>query len=138
MPGSLARHEEGEHGADDQRAFARASRLTPKALRLYDELGLLPPAHVDPVSGCRFYAPAQLEQARLVAWLRFPGVVPTDVIAGVLSAAGDPDQAAGDLIALANEGGSPDNVTCIVANVVALDEQARNQSGRGLQPAGLG
>ncbi|MFJ6695264.1 protein phosphatase 2C domain-containing protein [Streptomyces sp. NPDC091272] len=51
-------------------AFARASRLSPKALRLYDELGLLPPAHVDAVTGYRFYAAGQLEQARLVAWLR--------------------------------------------------------------------
>lgn len=48
-------------------AFARLSRLSQKALRLYDELGLLPPAHVDPVSGYRFYAPEQLERARLVA-----------------------------------------------------------------------
>lgn len=29
--------------------FARASRLSATALRLHDELGLLPPAHVDPV-----------------------------------------------------------------------------------------
>ncbi|WP_405839092.1 MerR family transcriptional regulator [Streptomyces platensis] len=55
-------------------AFARASRLSPKALRLYDELGLLPPAHVDPHSGYRHYAPAQLERARLVAWLRRIGM----------------------------------------------------------------
>ncbi|MEU9122884.1 MerR family transcriptional regulator [Streptomyces sp. NPDC048506] len=55
-------------------AFARASRLSPKALRLYDELGLLPPAHVDPVNGYRHYAPAQLERARLVAWLRRLGM----------------------------------------------------------------
>jgi PPM family protein phosphatase len=54
--------------------FARASRLSPKALRLYDELGLLRPAHVDPVSGYRFYEPAQLERARLVAWLRRLGM----------------------------------------------------------------
>src|SRR5215218_544427 len=55
-------------------AFARASRLSPKALRLYDELGLLSPARVDPVTGYRFYAPGQLEQARLVAWLRRLGM----------------------------------------------------------------
>ena len=55
-------------------AFARASRLSPKALRLYDELGLLRPARVDPVSGYRFYEPAQLERARLVAWLRRLGM----------------------------------------------------------------
>ncbi len=55
-------------------AFARASRLSPKALRLYDELGLLPPAYVDPWSGYRFYESAQLERARLVAWLRRLGM----------------------------------------------------------------
>jgi protein phosphatase len=54
--------------------FARASRLTAKALRLYDELGLLPPAHVDPVTSYRFYAPEQLERARLVLWLRQLGM----------------------------------------------------------------
>jgi PPM family protein phosphatase len=54
--------------------FARASRLSPKALRLYDELGLLSPAAVDPATGYRRYAPAQLEQARLVAWLRRLGM----------------------------------------------------------------
>jgi hypothetical protein len=36
--------------------FAKASRLSPKALRLYDELGLLTPARVDPVTGYRRYA----------------------------------------------------------------------------------
>ena len=50
--------------------FARRSRLSAKALRLYDELGLLPPARVDEGSGYRFYAPGQLEQARLIAALR--------------------------------------------------------------------
>jgi PPM family protein phosphatase len=55
-------------------AFARASRLTPKALRLYDELGLLRPVEVDPVNGYRRYHPDQLERARLVAWLRRLGM----------------------------------------------------------------
>ncbi|MEV5986029.1 MerR family transcriptional regulator [Streptomyces sp. NPDC052051] len=55
-------------------AFAKASRLSPKALRLYDELGLLAPARVDPVTGYRLYAPEQLDQARLVAWLRRIGM----------------------------------------------------------------
>jgi serine/threonine protein phosphatase PrpC len=54
--------------------FAKASRLSPKALRLYDELGLLTPAQVDPLTGYRFYAPDQLEGARLVAWLRRLGM----------------------------------------------------------------
>jgi RimJ/RimL family protein N-acetyltransferase len=47
--------------------FARRSRLSPKALRLYDGLGVLPPARVDELSGYRYYEGAQLEQARLIA-----------------------------------------------------------------------
>jgi len=55
-------------------AFAKACRLSPKALRLYDELELLRPARVDPETGYRYYAVGQLEQARLVAWLRRLGM----------------------------------------------------------------
>ncbi len=50
--------------------FARRSRLSIKALRLYDELGVLVPARVDEASGYRYYDDAQLEDARLVAMLR--------------------------------------------------------------------
>ena len=50
--------------------FARRSRLSPKALRLYDRLGLLSPAWIDPDSGYRWYAPGQLERAHLIASLR--------------------------------------------------------------------
>ncbi|GAA1751513.1 MerR family transcriptional regulator [Luedemannella helvata] len=60
-------------------AFARAARLSPKALRLYDELGLLRPAAVDPATGYRFYDPAQLDRARLVAWLRRLGMPLADI-----------------------------------------------------------
>ncbi|MET9555388.1 MerR family transcriptional regulator [Streptomyces sp. NPDC006645] len=55
-------------------AFARASRLSPKALRLYDELGLLTPARVDGTTGYRYYTEGQLPRARLVAWLRRVGM----------------------------------------------------------------
>ncbi len=54
--------------------FARRSRLSAKALRLYDELGLLVPARVDELSGYCFYEDAQLDQARLIAALRQLGV----------------------------------------------------------------
>ncbi|MEU5579668.1 MerR family transcriptional regulator [Streptomyces huasconensis] len=50
--------------------FAARARLSPKALRLYDRLGLLAPAHVDEASGYRYYRAAQIEQARTVALLR--------------------------------------------------------------------
>jgi len=55
-------------------AFARAARLSPKALRMYHELGLLSPAAVDAESGYRYYHPAQLDRARLVAQLRRIGM----------------------------------------------------------------
>jgi DNA-binding transcriptional MerR regulator len=54
--------------------FARRSRLSPKALRLYDGLGLLSPARVDELSGYRYYEGAQLGQAGLIAALRQVGV----------------------------------------------------------------
>ncbi|MEV6103267.1 MerR family transcriptional regulator [Streptomyces sp. NPDC051940] len=76
-------------------AFARAAGLSPKALRLYDELGLLPPAAVGGESGYRYYDPAQLERARLIAWLRRLGMplerirrvcdLPADAAAGEIA-----------------------------------------------------
>jgi DNA-binding transcriptional MerR regulator len=50
--------------------FARRSRLSLKALRLYDERGVLVPSRVDQASGYRYYDPDQLDQARLVVMLR--------------------------------------------------------------------
>jgi protein phosphatase len=54
--------------------FARRSLLSPKALRLYDEMGLLPPARVDAVTGYRFYGADQIGPARLIAALRQLGL----------------------------------------------------------------
>ncbi|MDW8805995.1 MerR family transcriptional regulator [Streptomyces scabiei] len=51
-------------------AFAARARLSAKALRLYDRLGLLTPAYVDEVNGYRYYRADQAERARLVALLR--------------------------------------------------------------------
>ncbi|MET9864918.1 MerR family transcriptional regulator [Streptomyces sp. NPDC006386] len=51
-------------------AFAARARLSAKALRLYDRLGLLAPAYVDEATGYRYYRAGQVEQARLVAMLR--------------------------------------------------------------------
>jgi DNA-binding transcriptional MerR regulator len=50
--------------------FARRSRLSLKALRLYDERGVLVPSRVDQGSGYRYYDTAQLDQARLVVMMR--------------------------------------------------------------------
>jgi len=54
--------------------FGAASRLSQKALRLYGENGLLPPAWVDPDSGYRYYRPEQLRVATLIALLRRSGM----------------------------------------------------------------
>ncbi|HEX5406326.1 MAG TPA: helix-turn-helix domain-containing protein [Pseudonocardiaceae bacterium] len=69
--------------------FSRLSRLSPKALRLYDELGLLVPARVDAATGYRWYATTQLDQARLVAALRRIGV-PLARIREILALAPEP------------------------------------------------
>ena len=72
--------------------FARSTRLSPKALRLYDELGLLRPAAVDAGTGYRLYHPDQAERARLIVWLRRLGM-PLAGIRQVCDA--DPATAAG-------------------------------------------
>lgn len=66
-------------------AFARASGLPVSALRYYDAAGLLRPAHVDPATGYRRYAPDQVERARLVARMRRTGM-PVAEIARVITA----------------------------------------------------
>jgi DNA-binding transcriptional MerR regulator len=50
--------------------FAQLTGLTVRALRLYDTLGLLRPAHVDGQSGYRYYGSEQFPDARWIALLR--------------------------------------------------------------------
>jgi DNA-binding transcriptional MerR regulator len=70
--------------------FARRSRLSQKALRLYDQLGLLRPARVEPDSGYRRYRESQLATARLIAMLRRLDMPLAQV--GALLATTDPAQ----------------------------------------------
>src|SRR6185436_1823526 len=51
-------------------ALARACGPSISALRFYDAAGVLRPAHVDPVTGYRWYTSAQVHTARLIANLR--------------------------------------------------------------------
>lgn len=51
-------------------AFSRQSLLSVKALRLYDEMGLLSPARVDPDTRYRYYHASQLGTARMISLLR--------------------------------------------------------------------
>jgi DNA-binding transcriptional MerR regulator len=65
--------------------FADASGLTVKALRHYDEIGLLVPARVDPDNGYRYYDAAQVEAAVTIRRLRALEL-PLDEIAKLLEA----------------------------------------------------
>lgn len=76
---------ENLHGIGE---FAALTRLSIKALRRYDEYGILTPAHVDPLTGYRYYAPGQIARATLVGDLRRVGV-PLALVALMLDATAD-------------------------------------------------
>lgn len=59
--------------------FAQLSGLSVKALRHYDETGLLVPAHVDPESGYRWYRPGQARTGATISVLRSMSV-PLEVV----------------------------------------------------------
>jgi DNA-binding transcriptional MerR regulator len=67
--------------------FARMTHLTVKALRHYHDVGLLAPAAIDPATGYRSYAPAQVAEAQAIRRLR-DLEMPIDDVRAVL-AAGD-------------------------------------------------
>ncbi|HEU4408831.1 MAG TPA: MerR family transcriptional regulator [Polyangiaceae bacterium] len=72
--------------------FARACRLSIKALRHYDELGLLRPARVD-ASGYRYYARSQAREAIAISLLRSLDV-PLAAVKGILASGESADLAA--------------------------------------------
>ncbi|MFJ6072150.1 MerR family transcriptional regulator [Streptomyces sp. NPDC093065] len=59
--------------------MARDSGLGVSALRFYDRAGVLVPARVDPASGYRWYAPEQLDEARVLVRLRRAGMPLADI-----------------------------------------------------------
>jgi DNA-binding transcriptional MerR regulator len=65
--------------------FARMTFLSVKALRHYHEVGLLAPAEVDPESGYRRYALAQVPKAQVIRRLRELGM-PIDDVRSVVEA----------------------------------------------------
>ena len=68
--------------------FSQMTRLSVKALRLYDRNGLLPAARVDPSTGYRFYDPAQANRAEAIRVLRSVDM-PLDEIKAVMDADSD-------------------------------------------------
>ncbi len=71
--------------------FAKTCRLSIKALRHYDEVGILKPALVDVSSGYRYYARRQARDAVVVSLLRSLGV-PLATIGTILESAPDRQQ----------------------------------------------
>jgi DNA-binding transcriptional MerR regulator len=65
--------------------FAAATQLSQKALRIYDEQRLLPPARIDTMTGYRYYSSDQVPLGRLVRTLREMNLSLTD-IASVVAA----------------------------------------------------
>ncbi|MGD2078586.1 MAG: MerR family transcriptional regulator, partial [Chloroflexota bacterium] len=77
--------------------FGRLCQLSRKALRLYDERGLLPPARIDPESGYRYYDQDQVTVARRIRLLRTTGLS-LDGVGEVLAAWQDDRPTAARLI----------------------------------------
>ena len=69
---------------------ARLAGVTAKALRHYDQIGLLHPAATDPATGYRRYDQHQVDQARLIRRLRALEL-PLEEVRRLLGLAGDPD-----------------------------------------------
>ena len=65
--------------------FSRMTLVSVKALRHYHELGLLPPAEIDPETGYRRYDVAQVPTAQVIRRLRELGM-PLDAVRGVIEA----------------------------------------------------
>lgn len=78
--------------------FARMTHLSIKALRHYHDVGLLPPAEIDPSSGYRFYEPGQVPLAQVIRRFRDLGM-PLEEVRAVLEA---PDVAARNNVIVAH------------------------------------
>lgn len=59
--------------------FARRTRLTTKALRVYERKGLLPPANVDEDSRYRRYCASQVRRGQLIALMRGADISLSDI-----------------------------------------------------------
>lgn len=68
--------------------FSKSCRLTIKALRHYDDIGILKPAYVDATTGYRYYQQDQARTAVLIGMLRSLDI-PIPSIKNLLSVSGD-------------------------------------------------
>ncbi|WP_245612047.1 MerR family transcriptional regulator [endosymbiont 'TC1' of Trimyema compressum] len=60
--------------------FSKMNRVTIKALRYYDEIGLLKPAYIDEMTGYRYYTSEQLPIIHKIMALRQMGCTIDEII----------------------------------------------------------
>lgn len=63
--------------------FSRLTQVSVRMLRYYDETGLLKPAHIDPWTGYRLYAAAQLPRLNKILYLRDSGFNVAEIAAAL-------------------------------------------------------
>lgn len=83
--------------------FTARTRLSPKALRIYDRIGLLRPVFVDDTNGYRRYSSAQVRTGQLIGLLRSAELPLSDIAAVLDDLGAGADAAAARLDALATE-----------------------------------
>lgn len=77
--------------------FSRFTRVSVKMLRHYDEIGLLRPAHIDPLTGYRYYSADQLPRLNRIILLKDLGFT-LEQIGDLLDGKLTPDQINGMLM----------------------------------------
>ena len=111
--------------------FASIGRVTLRLLRYYDEIGLLPPARVDPASGYRWYAPEQAATLTRILQLRDFGLKLDDVtkiITGHLDRAGEQE------LLVAARAGLRAEIEQNKVRLDRLDAYLRSTQGEPMQP----